>query len=245
MGKFQDHFSGHASSYAAARPGYPEEMFSWLAGLCPERELAWDVATGNGQAAKMLVPYFSAVRASDASAEQVREAPCIDGVEFCVEPAEAPGAADGSVDLVTVAQAAHWFDRDRFYEGVKRILKPGGVLAMWCYELTTVSEDVDVLISDYYCSLDDYWPPERKYVEDGYRSFDFPFSELEAPKFTIQCDWNVEQMLAYLQSWSATQRCWKESGSNPIDRIREGLVSVWGERSRPVGWPVSMRVGVM
>lgn len=243
MNGFQDHFSGHSSNYSKARPGYPEEIFSWLAGLTGEHDFAWDVATGNGQAARMLAPHFAQVRASDASEQQIREAPVLEGVEFCVEPAEEPGIAGASVDLVTVAQAAHWFDRERFYKAVKRVLKPGGVLAVWCYELTTVSDGIDVLIVDYYHSLDAYWPPERKFVEEGYRTFDFPFREVEAPKFEMRCEWSGEQMLAYLQSWSATQRCWKETGENLLEGLRKRLLPVWGSEIRQVKWPVSMRVG--
>lgn len=243
MAGFRDHFSGHASTYAAARPGYPEEMFSWLAGLVAEHNFAWDAATGNGQAARALAKYFNLVHASDASAEQVAQADPVEKVRYFVEPAEEPEIEPGSVDLITVAQAAHWFDRDRFYRAADKVLKRGGVLALWCYERCRVNPDIDPVLDRYYCSLDDYWPAERAYVESGYRTFDFPFREIEAPAFEMVGQWSADQMLAYLQSWSATQRCWKSTGVSPVEAMRKELLPVWGDDVRQVVWPVSMRVG--
>ena len=57
---FKDRFSGHAAEYALYRPHYPKELFQYLASLAPNRDAAWDCATGNGQAAEMLAEYFRA-----------------------------------------------------------------------------------------------------------------------------------------------------------------------------------------
>jgi len=243
MAEFQDHFSGHASRYAAARPTYPAGLFDWLAGRIDRRELAWDAATGNGQCAAALADRFRSVHATDASAEQIAAAEAIPGVTFAVETAESPSLADDTVDLVTVAQAAHWFELDRFHEAARRCLRPGGVLAMWCYELCRIDPDVDAVVEEYYRSLDDYWPPARALVEDRYRSLAFPFDEIEAPAFEMTCAWTVDDFLAYLGTWSATRRCAEATGVDPLSSIAEPLRDRWGDGERAIRWPLAMRVG--
>lgn len=243
MSGYRDHFSGHAGDYAAARPTYPQELFDWLSTLVEDRELAWDAATGNGQAARGLLPLFERVVASDASANQVFQA-LVPGVEFGVEPAESPRFGPSEVDLITVAQAAHWLDHDRFEATVRRVLKPGGILAVWCYERCSVIPAIDKILESYYQSLDSYWPPERKFVEEGYRTLPFPFEdEIVAPSFQIRCRWSAAQMLAYLGSWSATRRCAAAENRDPIEGISEELGAGWGKGDHEVVWPISMRVG--
>ena len=118
MSTFKDHFSAASGRYAAYRPDYPAALFEWLAGLCDRHDTAWDCATGSGQAALGLAPHFRRVVATDASAEQVRHAVAHPSIDYRVAQAEDSGLADHSVDLVTVAQAAHWFDLPRFYAEV-------------------------------------------------------------------------------------------------------------------------------
>ena len=243
MPSFRDHFSGHASDYAAARSTYPESLFVWLASLADCHELAWDVATGNGQAALSLARHFEKVHATDASAEQIANAPESSNIDFLVEPAEEPSLPENSVDLITVAQAVHWFDLERFFDCAKRVLRENGVIAIWCYELCRINSEVDAVVSTFYESLDEFWPPERALVESGYRTIPFPFDEIEVPEFQMECNWELQRFLAYLDSWSAARRCHESTGSDPIEGLRKQLIPLWGDTVLLVKWPLSFRVG--
>ncbi|MCU0933548.1 MAG: class I SAM-dependent methyltransferase, partial [Thiobacillaceae bacterium] len=176
MAEFKDHFSTRSSRYAAFRPCYPVELFTYLASLTPGHDLAWDCATGSGQAARGLAKHYTRVSATDASTAQIDAAAPHARVEFRVAPAQDSGLPDRSADLTTVAQAAHWFDLQAFYAEVRRVLKPDGLLAIWCYERLAIEPAVDAIVEDFYGGLlGPYWPPERRLVESGYRDLDFPF----------------------------------------------------------------------
>lgn len=240
---FKDHFSGHARHYAASRPGYPQELFDWLAGTVDQHQLAWDAATGNGQAARGLIKHFEQVVATDASAEQIAAAEPAAGITFACEPAEQSALGDQSVDLITVAVAAHWLDLNRFYAEVRRVLRPDGVVALWCYGNCVVNAQIDPVFDDFYHSLDSYWPPERTLIEAGYRTLPFPFREQSTPQFELHCDWSCDQFLAYLRSWSASQRWLADRGDDPVDSVAPALRKIWGHRKQTVRWPISLRVG--
>lgn len=241
---FKDHFSGHARSYAESRPGYPDALFAWLAGQCQQQHLAWDCATGNGQAARSLATYFDRVIASDGSAEQIAAAPATPGIEYKVWQAEDPALEPGCTDLISVAQALHWFDHNRFFAACDRALASGGVLAVWSYGLCQISESVDALVDELYSqTLDDYWPPERRLVEQGYAGIEFPFTRLEAPDFAMRLNWSAEQFMAYLRSWSATQRYLKANAVDPVAAIEDTLLQAWGDDlEKPVCWPLTLMV---
>jgi SAM-dependent methyltransferase len=243
---FKDHFSGHADAYERFRPVYPEALFDFLARLAPRRELAWDCGTGNGQAARALAGYFVGVIATDASAEQIALAHGPANIRFSVVPAEDSGIAAGSVDLVTVAQAFHWFDQARFFAEVQRVLRPGGIVCLWSYGRMTIAPKVDLVITRFYReTVGPYWPAERAQVEAGYAYARLPFTELPPPAFTMAADWTLDEVLGYLQTWSATQRYIRERGENPLEPLRETLGPAWGEssRRRRVRWPLSLRIG--
>lgn len=242
-GAFKDHFSGHAESYAAYRPTYPDELFRFLADCCAHTRQAWDCATGNGQSAIALVPYFDRLTATDASATQIDAARRHPKIDYRVARAEDSGLPPHSVDLVTVSQALHWFDIDRFLAEALRVLVRGGVLAAWSYELCSVEPAVDALIVDFYRSIDDYWPPERRIVEEGYRGIDFPMAGIPAPDFEMTAAWSSDAMLGYLRTWSASQRFLRDRGSDPVDPIEERLRAAWGESERQVHWPLALKVG--
>lgn len=244
QGQFKDHFSGHARSYAAYRPGYPSSLFEWLAGVSPATTLAWDCATGNGQAAHALAGYFDRVIATDASAEQVNNARSHSRVEYRVEPAENTSLANASVELVTVGQAYHWFGHDAFNREAGRVLKPRGVLAIWTYKLATITPAIDGIVYELYDDiLGAYWPPERRYIDRDYRDFDLPWNEIQSPVFTMQADWNLAQMVCYLETWSALRRYAQQNGSNPLDSLAQRLAGAWGnpDRARKVTWPLILR----
>jgi SAM-dependent methyltransferase len=241
---FSDHFSRVSDAYADFRPTYPPALFDWLAGIAPATGLAWDCACGSGQASVDLAARFRQVVATDASAAQLAGAVVHERVIYREAPAEASGLPEGSVDLVTVAQALHWFDRPRFYAEVARVLKPGGILAVWSYGVQTVEgEAVDAVVQHYYREVvGPYWPPERRLVEEGYRSLDLPFDEFLAPHFEMSVHWPLERLLGYFASWSATGRYLKATGENPVLALAERLAPVWGEGVRRVTWPLAVRV---
>lgn len=242
---FKDHFSAHAGLYRRARPHYPDALFSWLAARVPGRSCAWDCATGNGQAARGLAAYFDRVVATDASGAQVAAANPMAGIDYRVAAAEHSGLADGSVDLITVAQAAHWFDLPRFYAEAERVLGARGMLALWCYQRMRVSPAVDQLIDHYYHDIvGNYWPAERRHVESAYRELPFPYRELPAPRFTMQARWSLPQLLDYLASWSASRHYAQARHRDPVEELADRLATSWGGvRTRTVYWPVALRVG--
>ena len=246
-GKFKDHFSAIASRYADFRPRYPAELFDYLAKLAPSRSLAWDCAAGTGQATSDLAARFERVIAMDASAEQIAAAQPIANVEYRVAPAEQPGLPDSSADLVTVAQALHWFDLERFYSEVRRVLQPRGVLAVWAYGINEVEGSaINEIVHDFYSNtVGPFWPPERKLVEDGYKTLSFPFAEIQPPSFQMQTRWTLDQLLGYFSTWSATNRFIKARGESPLPALRDRLATVWGkpESARLVTWPLTQRVG--
>jgi SAM-dependent methyltransferase len=244
---FKDHFSGHAAVYREARPTYPAGLFGWLAQQAPARELAWDCGCGNGQATVALAEHFTRVVGTDPSANQIAQGESRGNVEYRVEPAEECSLPDASTDLVTVAQALHWFDQARFHAEVRRVLRPGGVLAAWTYaDCATGIAAIDRIKDHLYADLTGpYWPPERAHVESGYRTLPFPFAEIAAPLFPMIAHWDVEHLLAYLRSWSASQRYLKARGEDPVALIEPDLRAAWGDAAtqREVRWQFHLRVG--
>jgi SAM-dependent methyltransferase len=243
---FKDHFSSASDRYAAYRPDYPAALFAWLAGLCSEQDTAWDCATGSGQAARGLAPHFRQVVATDASAEQIGHAGYHPTIDYRVAPAEASGLPDRSIDLVTVAQAAHWFDLPRFYTEVARVLKPGGVIALWGYGRMVLPEEMDTPFRRFYAeAVGPYWPPERALIDDAYRSLDFPFAGIDPPAFHIEVEWSLDRLLDYLSTWSAVKRYEAAQGCSPLQALRAELQPGWGnpETERKLQWPLFLRVG--
>jgi SAM-dependent methyltransferase len=244
--KDKDHFSGHADRYEEYRPTYPAGLFGYLASLCPRHDLAWDCATGNGQAATALAPYFSTVVASDASQKQIDQAHPRDNVQYLVAPADAVPLVNSSVDLVTVAQALHWFQLPQFYAEVTRVVKPDGFIAVWCYQLHTITPAIDAVVHHLYSDIVGAdWPPERRLVEEGYATVEFPFAAVTAPPFHMTHSWDLDHLLGYIDSWSASQRYRNRTGHDPRELINADLVAAWGDQNdeRTVTWPLHVRVG--
>jgi len=243
---FEDHFSKHSQLYSQHRPQYPNEIYAYLASIAPGRALAWDCGTGNGQAAVGLAEYFARVYATDASEKQISLAQVNEKVEYHVEPAEHVSLYDSSVDLITVAVAIHWFNFEEFYREVRRVLKPGGILAAWTYSLTEISPEVDQVVRQYYYqTLQGCWPERIHYLEEKYETLPFPFEEIAAPPFAMEKDLNLAQYAGFLDSWSATQRYKEQKGHHPLDLIWNQLSAAWGNESEPrlVRWPLYFRIG--
>ena len=242
---FKDHFSRLAAEYAAFRPSYPPALFEYLGQLCRERRMAWDCACGTGQASVALGDRFQTVVATDASPQQVSAATPHEHVTYRVAKAEDSGLDSKSVDLVTVAQALHWFNLEAFYTEVERVLVPSGVIAVWTYGVLHLEgEAVDALVQKfYYDVVGPYWPPERRFVEEGYRSLAFPFATVTPPSFNMEKTWERDHLLGYLRSWSATGRYVEVKGVDPVSTLEEQLAPLWGDRPRKVTWPLALRVG--
>ena len=243
---FKDHFSGHADAYARYRPDYPAELFSYLASLTPRRQVALDCATGSGQAAVGLADHFSRVVASDGSVSQLQSAQAHPNVTYVANLAEQPALRDGSVDLVVAAQAAHWFDHERFFPEVKRVLREGGAVALWTYGLAYVEPQIDAVVRHFYSDvLGSYWPPERRWVESAYRDLPFPLREVAAPAFHLNLQWDLDNFIGYLGTWSAVQRYRRATGEDPLPALRAEIAPYWPTpvETRSVTWPLHLRVG--
>lgn len=243
---FKDHFSTQAATYARARPSYPAALFMELARLAPGRALAWDAGTGNGQAAVALAAHFDRVVATDPSAAQLAHAIPHPAVTYLQSAELAPMLADGSVDLVTVAQAVHWFDRPKFYTEVKRVLRPGGVVAVWTYGLSVVTPEIDAVVRRFYSeTVGSFWPPERHHPETGYRELDFAFAERPFPATAMELEWTMLEFTRYLRTWSAVARFSKANGVDPVAALETELAPAWGAGRRRVTWPLAGRMGVI
>lgn len=243
---FKDHFSGHANAYARYRPDYPPELFEYLASLTPRREVALDCATGSGQAAVGLAEHFALVVASDGSVSQLQNAEPHPNVEYIGNLAERPALRAGTVDLVVAAQAAHWFDHERFYPEVKRVLKSDGALALWTYGLTDIEPQVDAIMRHFYRDVvGSYWPPERRWVESAYRDLPFPMQEISAPSFELRLQWDLDSLIGYIGTWSAVQRYQRATGVDPLPVLRAEIAPAWGSpvAAKTVTWPLHLRVG--
>jgi SAM-dependent methyltransferase len=243
---FKDHFSKQAADYAKFRPRYPQELFDYLGSIAPSRRLAWDCGTGNGQAAVGLASVFDRVIATDASEKQISNAQPHQRVEHRVAPAENGGLESGTVDLIMVAQALHWFDLDRFYAEVRRVLKPKGLLAASAYNLLQIETAIDEIVNRYYYEVvGPFWPPERRLVEN-FAEIPFPFHRIDPPKFEMAVHWDLDHLVGYFRTWSATQRFIAAKGTDPLEQIIDELRRAWGnpQQARSIIWPLTLRVGV-
>jgi len=244
--KFEDHFSAHAGQYAASRPGYPIELFDYLATLTPDNGVAWDCGTGNGQAALSLTKHFNQVIATDPSVEQIKNAFSHPKINYRVEPAESTSIEENSISLITSGTAAHWFSFDEFYTEVQRVSKSDAIIALWVYHLPEIEPEVDRTLTHYFKHLlDGYWPERIEYLDKQYTTIPFPFPELKHPAFYYRTTWSLLQLLGFLNSWSGTQRYLAGRGEHPLDLIREPLRHHWGtpEDKRNVTWQLHLRLG--
>ena len=189
------------------------------------------------------MPHFERVIATDASEQQIASAEDADDIEFHVARAENSGLDSGTIDLITVAQALHWFDINAFFAEARRVLKPGGVLAFWCYQNCIVDDAVDAIVLDIYASIDEVWPTEREIVEAEYPTISMPFAEASIGEYCMEAEWRAEQLIAYMQTWSAARRYQQAKGLDPIDEHADAIRRRWGDGPRQVRWPLVLRVG--
>lgn len=243
---FRDFFSRDSSAYAKYRPRYPAALFAWLAALPATRRLAWDCATGNGQAATMLARYFPLVVGSDGSLAQLRAASLVPGVRYVAALAETNALVPGRVDLITVAQAFHWVDRGRFYEEVDRVAAPGAALAIWGYGRLQAAPEIEAVINRFYDeTVGPYWSTERRLVEEGYAGFEIPIEETLAPRLAIEAELRLPELLGYLRTWSAVAKYLAVNGRDPVAELVPELTAAWGNPhpAQRIVWPLFIRAG--
>ena len=242
---FADHFSEKSDLYAAARPTYPQALFEQIAAASPGRDNAWDCATGSGQAAIGLARHFRHVEATDASAQQVANAIAHPHVRYTVQPAEQTDFADAAFDAVTIAQALHWFDLDRFYAEVRRVLRPGGLVAAWAYDWSSVDAAVDRALERHLLvKIRPYWPEQVNRMQSSFMQMPFPFEPVALPPAKIEMSWTLERYLAYMETWSATRAYLAEHGRAALEETETAMRKAWGDEAvRTVTMALHVRCG--
>jgi ubiquinone/menaquinone biosynthesis C-methylase UbiE len=242
---FKDHFSNNSAQYGQYRPMYPKELFKYLALISPSNAKAWDCACGTGQSALGLSKYFTQVIATDASQNQIRKAVKKSTITYQISSAENSYIPNEEIDLVTVAQALHWFNIDSFFIEAHRVLKRNGILAVWTYNLLDINETLNLIIDELYSKiLSQYWPIEREMVENGYCKINFPFSTVSTPIFRMQAKWNLVQLIGYLETWSAIKKYREENNHDAITKVFSKIKSFWGnpEEQKVITWPLTLKV---
>ena len=239
----KDYFSGHSKLYASFRPTYPEDLYAFVFKHVKNLDTAWDCATGNGQVAQVLAKHFKQVEATDISQQQLDNAVQVKNIHYSAQVAEKTAFADNTFDLITVGQAMHWFDLDKFYSEVNRVAKKDALLAVWGYAVCSVSPNVDEHFNHFYNHVvGPYWDSARRMVEEEYKNLPFPFEQIETPRFSIQVEWTLEEFAGYLTTWSATQKFIKDKDYNPVPEVVKLIQPYWNEKEK-VTFPVFLKLG--
>jgi SAM-dependent methyltransferase len=245
----KDNFSTQSKAYATFRPKLPVEVYQFIFQHVSSFDRAWDAGTGNGQTAVELAKQFRQVVATDISENQLAHAAQRKNIIYKKEPSEHSSLESSSVDLITIAQAIHWFDFADFYREVRRVAKPGGIIAAFTYSLFEVDDQkVNELIRHFYwAETQPYWDSERKLVDEEYRTIPFPFEEIAAPKFSMEYRWNTDHLLGYMNTWSAALRYQKKTGKNMMDEfLKEKIAALTlKEQVLTVRFPIHMRIGTV
>lgn len=241
----KDNFSVQSAQYAKFRPSYPDELYSYLLTIVEHTHAAWDCGTGNGQVAHKLAKYFDVVYATDISQQQLDNAIQRPNIIYSKAPAEHSAFPDNSFDLITVAQAIHWFDFDGFYKEINRTIKHNGILAVIGYGLLKTDDNLDPVIEHFYDHIiGPYWDKERRYIDENYQSIPFPFKEIEPIHLTLQYEWNFEQLIGFFNTWSAVQHYINDKGKDPVDNIHDQLKECWGKEDvKTIRFPLLLRIG--
>ena len=222
-------FSDKSDLYASSRSEYPQEVFGYLASICPATHLAWDSACGNGQAAVGLKKEFDRIHATDVSEEQISNAKTHPGISYATVESENTALESDSCDLICVAQALHWFDYDRFWPEARRILKPGGIFSAIGYNWPSISEAIDFEIKKHVLDIiEPYWAPQNKLIWNHYRDLNIPFAKQETPKFTMSVDWDLDELFGLMHTFSATRRCMDAIGEHFLDAAYSIVADIWG-----------------
>lgn len=244
-----DRFSAHADLYAQYRIDYPADLYDFLLARVAKRDRAWDCATGNGQVANVIADVFGQVEATDISETQLAQAvlkpnAARPNVHYQLSPAEQTPFADQTFDLITVAQALHWFDVGAFHREVRRVAKPGATIAEWGYGLVQLSDELDPILLDFYRNrVGPYWDPQRQFIDNQYATLPFPFADVQRAAFTARRTWDLERFLNYLRTWSAVRQYIYENEEDPATALGKTLAPMWGAGERELRFPIFIRAG--
>jgi ubiquinone/menaquinone biosynthesis C-methylase UbiE len=239
----KDLFSEHSKLYSQFRPTYPKELYEFIFSHVNEFDTAWDCGTGNGQSARVLSKKFRKVLATDISANQIEQAFKSETIFYSVCGERTP-FANNSIDLVTVAQAIHWFDLDAFYKEVNRVAKSNAALAVWGYSLLSIHPEIDLLLLDFYKNVvGTYWDKERHLIDEQYKTIPFPFTEITTPSFEFSVEWSIEQLAGYLSTWSAVRKYIQANQVNPLEKLIERITPLWEGNSMRITFPLFVRLG--
>lgn len=240
----KDLFSTNPGDYSKYRPSYPQELITFLLSKTAQYTHAWDCGAGSGQLTNLLAPHFIQIDATDISKKQISQAPILPNVTFSIQPAEDTNFPSQYFDIITVAQAIHWFDFKSFYEEVNRVLKPGGLIAVLGYGLVRVDSTINKLIDDFYGKLSSYWEPERKYIDEQYVTIPFPFREIKSPEFQYKTQWTLDHFVHYINTWSAIEKYKQTNSSQLTTSLKESLTPLWNG-TKTVTFPTLLRVGYL
>jgi ubiquinone/menaquinone biosynthesis C-methylase UbiE len=239
----KDYFSGHSKLYATFRPTYPDDLYSFIFKHVKNFDAAWDCATGNGQVAQVLAKHFKQVEATDISQQQLDNAVQLNNIHYSAQGAEKTAFIDSQFDLITVGQAMHWFDLDKFYSEVNRVAKKDALLTVWGYAICRVNPKIDEHFDHFYNHVvGPYWDNARRMVEEEYKNVSFPFEQIETPKFSIQVEWTLEEFAGYLTTWSATQKFMKDKNYDPVQEAVKLMQPHWRGKEI-VTFPVFLKLG--
>ncbi len=246
MKKIIDNFSTQAKTYKKYRPVYPKTFYDELLGLVNIRNTCWDCGTGNGQVASVLSKYFKEVNATDISDTQLQQAARIENVSYSQQRAEQTNFKDSTFDLITVAQAVHWFDFEAFYKEVKRVGNKNAILAIWGYELLNITPEIDALINTFYTEIvGPFWSFERKHIDTHYASIDFPFQEIKLTKdYEIKTELSLSDLEGYFNSWSSVQNYIRQKKENPVNQLINEIKPFWEQNeTKIVSYPLFTKIG--
>jgi ubiquinone/menaquinone biosynthesis C-methylase UbiE len=243
--KMKDLFSWDSKQYAKFRPTYPANLYQFVFQRIKENKMAWDCGTGNGQVAQVLASHFEHVFATDISQKQLNEAVQLPNIQYlCCDEKQTP-LVSNSIDLITVGQAMHWFEVDKFYEEVYRVAKKGAIIATWGYSLLQISPPIDKLIYLFYKEkIGSFWDAERKHVDEAYQNLPFPFEKIEIPNFQMQFSWNLYELEGYLHTWSSVGKFVRKEGYNPVHELVSSLKPFWeGNEEKMIVFPIFAKLG--
>ena len=246
MKKALDRFSKQSKTYKDYRPTYPEELFNYIYSFCNGRNTCWDCGTGNGQVAALLSNSFDQVYATDISQEQIKYAIPRPNIHYSVQRAEKTTFPDRYFDLITAAQAVHWFHLPSFNKEVYRVLKPNGIVAIWGYGLLKINSEIDAIVNHFYQDIiGNYWDKERDYIDQNYSTILFNFDEVDIKKtFKIETQWTIDQLQGYFNSWSSVQNYMeKNKGENPVENLIRDIAPIWNTRRQQINFPIFLRMG--
>lgn len=239
-------FSQGGQKYSQYRPEYPPELARFLAEISPRTHKALDVGCGTGQLTRTLSAYFASVTGIDPSEDQLKNVSPEPGITYLHSTAESLPGNLCDYDLITVAQAAHWFHLEEFYREVRRVASPDAIIALISYGVLNIEGEVGTRFEKlYYEEIAHLWPPERKLVDSGYKELYFPFQELEVPDLKIEAEWNLQALLGYISTWSAVRQAQQKGQAHLFARFADELAMIWGdpESCRKMSWPLNIRIG--